>query len=289
MSSSTKSAQRARNPRRTHLEVATRSSSVGTPTGSGTPPTNAGSVHCESVRLSDINSADERFQLRLSYSSTDLRESLRTNGQLTPVQLWGQHAPYTVIDGFRRVDAARHLGWEQVRATLHPDMGEHQAFCLAFLENAKRKGLSTWDRASAVWQACTLRSMSKEAVSHELALSVRQVERYLDLMAFPEVILNAVRESKISPAHAAILKRFGPTDPAAWVARTISERLSASELRKRLAHGRRAKPRRFMAKAGDGFRMYSFTFQTDCPELERARLEQALRQALSIVTGRRTG
>jgi ParB/RepB/Spo0J family partition protein len=239
------------------------------------------------VDLAQVDLSDTRFQCRLGGSLGDLRRSLRTHGQLVPVVLWRSDPPYVVVDGFRRLQSLAELGVPTASAVIRNDLDERQAFSLAFLENCKRKSYSVWDKAHAVWRAVNQRRMVKAHVATELGLSVRQVERYLAMLDLSAPLREAVERQRITMAHATVLHRFSQRDPSEWITVVGREGLSARQLKRRLSRpGRLGRPRRYLQRVEGGFRMYPFRYDEDIDDREKARLVEALRQALAIALGR---
>src|SRR6266850_685549 len=109
-------------------------------------PEGSGPSTVRVVPLAEVDLADDRFQWRLNVSHGDLRKSLEKEGQLVPVVLWGKQQPYKVIDGFRRLICAQELGWSKCEAIVRADLTEDEAFKLSFIENVKRRNLSSVDR-----------------------------------------------------------------------------------------------------------------------------------------------
>ena len=238
-----------------------------------------------SVPLDEIDHEDGRFQFRLGATVGDLRKSLLADGQQVPVVLWGKAPPYKIVDGFRRVEALRQIGQAHVAAVIRDDLDEAQAFTLAFLENAKRKNLSSWDKASAIWQAVHLRKMKTEQAAEDFGLSRRQVERYLQLMALSEDLKAVVRGRRITMAHAVVLHRCRVKDPKAWIAKIEADAgLSARRLRRTLtASGKCGRHREYIKTDRHGFRLSPIRFTRDLDEAERRRVREALEKALQVV------
>lgn len=238
------------------------------------------------VKLSDIDREDTRFQLRLTATVGDLRKSIQAEGQQVPVILWGEKPPYRIVDGFRRVQAISEIGWDIVKAIVRDDINEGQAFALSFIENVKRKNFSPWDKANAIWQAVNRREMEKEKVAEEFGLSVRQVERYLKLLDLDQGLQEAVQAGKLTMAHAAVLHQSRVKDASPWVTTIESEGLSARQLRRQLKKtGKVGRPRKFVSKEKGGFRVYPFRFTPEMDDREKGQMIEALEMALRIAKG----
>ena len=243
--------------------------------------TSAVGVLCE-VDVGDIDSSDRRFQFRLNEAPTDLIESVKTHGQQVPVTLWDTK-PYVIIDGFRRVHAARALDLRTVKAIIRSDLDEQGAFAVSFIENAKRRNFGPLDKAHAIRIAIHQHQLQLEMVAEQLQLSPRQVRRYLQILNFDQPLAEALDCQRISMGHAVVLHRASPENVCAAIHEVQTEKLSVDELRKRLNTRRGGRPRSYVVQQGAGFRMNSFSFKRSLPEREKRRILHALQLAIVAV------
>lgn len=249
------------------------------------PGAGRGRVWAQAVPLGDIDPDDSRFQHRLFASSEDLVESIRAHGQRTPVHLAGEAPPYAVVDGFRRIDALRRLGRESVVAVVERGAAEKELFAISFAENVRRRSYTTWDKAHAIWQAVQRWQLGKPEVAALLSLSVRQVDRYLALVSFNEALREAVADGRLTMAHAVVLHRAAPADPAKWIEETVSSGLSAAELSKRLRRSpwRRDRNNLSLVRDARGFRLKPIRYRADANAAEKRRIWETLEAAMRIV------
>lgn len=90
-------------------------------------------VLIEDVPFSDLDLADRTFELPDEASREVLEDSLQNDGQLEPIivrRLSGSQR-WQVVDGFRRVDAARKLGWKSIKARCFDVLSNEQAALFA--------------------------------------------------------------------------------------------------------------------------------------------------------------
>jgi ParB/RepB/Spo0J family partition protein len=242
-------------------------------------------VWAQAVALADIDRDDARFQHRLFASGDDLVESIREHGQRTPVHLAGDGAPYTVVDGFRRIEALRILGRESVVAVVERGAGEQELFAISFAENVRRRSYTTWDKAHAIWQAVQRWQLAKAEVGALLGLSVRQVDRYLALLTFSEALREAVAKGRITMAHAVVLHRTAPADVGKWIDDVEAKGLAAGELAKRLRRSPWRRDRNAISLVRDarGFRLKPIRYRSDLSVAEKRRIWETLESALRIV------
>jgi ParB family chromosome partitioning protein len=83
-----------------------------------------------------------------------LMESLKTHGQLTPVII---SRNYELIAGFRRLQAAKRLGWKSIEAVMIDKPTEQQKLEVEIEENVQRLELSPEEIADGMARLQKLR------------------------------------------------------------------------------------------------------------------------------------
>jgi len=83
-----------------------------------------------------------------------LSESLREHGQLTPIII---NRKYELIAGYRRLQAAKRLGWSSIEAVMIDKPGEQQKLEIELEENIQRLELSGEEIAEALARLQKLR------------------------------------------------------------------------------------------------------------------------------------
>jgi ParB family chromosome partitioning protein len=84
-----------------------------------------------------------------------LMESLKTHGQLTPIII---NRDYELIAGFRRLQAARRLGWKSIEAVMIDKPTEQQKLEVEIEENVQRLDLSAEEIAEGMARLDRLRN-----------------------------------------------------------------------------------------------------------------------------------
>jgi ParB family chromosome partitioning protein len=236
------------------------------------------------VELGDIERSDKRFQYRLMVSHGDLIESLRDQGQLNPVILWGDRPPYIIVDGFRRIEAIVALGGDSVEAVFIDTRDETAVFAISFAENVRRKSLTAQDKANAIWRAIHVWELDKREVAASLALSIRQVDRYLKLLELSAELQKAVVEGRIRMAHAILLHRANLSDPSTWIDKIEAEGISAEKLKDRLGRSSRRKgPKILLVQDARGFHLRPIRYRKDMSRAEKRRIWDSLEAALKLI------
>ncbi|RQV96838.1 ParB/RepB/Spo0J family partition protein [bacterium] len=239
----------------------------------------------ELVKIEDINLDDKSFQYRVSEKTANLIGSLESEGQLVPVVLWGSKPPFRIIDGFRRITAIKNIGWDSVRAIIHREISEDDAYRLSFIENFMRKSFSPMDIAYAIWKA-TARGKKPKDLEQEFGLSERQIQRYNAVAGYSADIKKALESDSISIAHASVLNGFDLKNIEEWIERIGKGKLSASALKKILKKEipRKTKSRKYFKKEKDGFRLYPFRYVAGKSKSERDEIKKHLLAAISIIS-----
>jgi len=237
----------------------------------------------ETIPISDIDIEDRRLQYRVNEKINNLRQSLCAEGQLVPVILWNNGAPYKIIDGFRRVSAIKMNGWKEVKAIVYRTINEDDAYRLSFIENFKRKSFTPLDIAHAVWKA-TARGKTNAELTSEFNITERQLQRYREILTFSDQIKNALSDEFITMAHAKVLNDFKVKELNIWIEK-IKDGLSAANLRKELKfkHGTQKKTKQYIKKNRDGFRIYELRYGKGVSSDRRAAIRKALEEALAMI------
>lgn len=100
----------------------------------------------KSVPIEDIKIDHERFRIGLGEGAEanqkfiELKSSLERNGQLNPVIV---DANMELVAGFRRLSAARALGWKQIEVKIREDLDEYSRREIELEENIMRLDM-TW-------------------------------------------------------------------------------------------------------------------------------------------------
>jgi len=243
----------------------------------------------QEVALEDLRAEDHTFQYRLSANVGDLKHSLSHEGQKEAVDLTGSK-PHRIIDGFRRVEALRALGWPKVKALVHRGISEDEAHKLAFIKNVVRKNLSPMDKANAIFQA-KQRGMKPAQLTDYFRLSEKQLKRYEALLSFPAEIQKHLEKETIPMGHAKVLADFKVKDKnlEEWIGKIVENGFSAKQLKKELkkASGAKSggKPKLYMKKEKGGFRMYPFSIGKDAPQAEKEKVLKILQEAIEVLKG----
>ena len=153
------------------------------------------------VKIADINIENKVFMFRKDRNAADLAASLKAEGQKFPVVIWRRPpSPKAtdgqmlhIISGFRRVTAAKQLGWEKVMGVVIPetDLPKDEALRLNFVENMARKSLNNLDIMFAC-QKLSQQGKTNVEIGKLIGKSEAQVRRYIKVADAPEDIQQKV-------------------------------------------------------------------------------------------------
>ncbi len=177
---------------------------------------------------------------------SQLADSIRHSGVLSPILVARDGSRYTIIAGERRWRAARIAGIAAIPAIVREwdDIKRQEA---ALIENIQRENLNPIEEAQGIFVLMNECALTQEAVAERLGRSRPAVANLLRLLGLPKAIQQAVIDGAISAGHARVLA--GITDKklqAALFAKTVQEGWSVRQLEaaaKQAGQPKREKPK----------------------------------------------
>lgn len=244
-----------------------------------------GGVAIQEILLVEINQDDLTFQFRLQHGAEDLRHSLALDGQQQPVDLLGPK-PYRILDGFRRVEAATALRWPSIQAIVYHGLADEEAHLIGLVKNVIRRNLSPFENAYATSKLRKLGESTEEICKH-LDLSLRQLQRYEEMLQFPTEIQKLLEDNLVSMAHAKVLADFGPPNPTEWADRCRREAWTVPQLRAALRKAIGKKPGGkepvYARIEKDRLRLYAHSISKLAPRAEREAAIAQLRRGADFL------
>jgi ParB/RepB/Spo0J family partition protein len=176
-------------------------------------------------------------------------ESLREDGQLEDVvvrQMPGDW--YQIISGETRCEAARSLGWTQIRCTII-DCDDDEALRLLGLYNGQRANLNPIQKAKHIKAMCD-RGATREEAARAVGLeSGAAATNFVRLLQLPKVWIDRVASEELAPTWARFMipvahipavmdeldRRFKRNGESAWE-RTFDKRDNLEEDIEQLIH-----------------------------------------------------
>lgn len=161
-----------------------------------------------------------------------LAASLEQHGQQVPVLVTAYQTRFVLIDGYRRLGAARALGWDGLDAVVLDVEPEDALLLFRQLQQGCPSALEDGWYLQALLRACRL---SQQELAVRLGRSASWVSRRLSLVReLPESVQQAVREGRLLPdaamKHLVPLSR-GNAEHAARIVAAWKGRIPAAGLR----------------------------------------------------------
>ncbi|MBR5560495.1 MAG: ParB/RepB/Spo0J family partition protein [Clostridia bacterium] len=198
------------------------------------------------LNLGDID--PNRDQPRKKFDDealSQLADSIRHSGVLSPILVARSGDRYTIIAGERRWRAARMAGIATIPAIVR-EWDEIKRQEAALIENIQRENLNPIEEAQGIYVLMNECALTQEEVSQRLGRSRPAVANLLRLLNLPAPIQHAVIDGVLSAGHARVLA--GITDKklqAALFAKTIQGGWSVRQLEaaaKQATQERKEKP-----------------------------------------------
>lgn len=178
------------------------------------------------VFLSDIDSKIETFRITTNSSVEDLAHAMDRLGITRPPTLKTSANKHTVVCGFRRISAARSLGWRSISARILPeDADPLECALLAITENSIERPLNLIETSRALSLLSLLikdRSKVLEAAEKAgLPGNVGLFKKILPLCKLPLPIQGGILSGSLALPSAHLLSRL-PDETSVAVAEFLT-------------------------------------------------------------------
>ena len=163
----------------------------------------------------------------------NLAESIRTQGVVQPiiVRSLENSTQYEIIAGERRWRAAQLVGLQEIPALIK-ELSDHDAICLALIENIQREDLNPIDEARALQRLIMEFGMTHEGVAKSVGRSRSAVSNLIRLLDLSPAIRQLLEAGKIEMAHGRAILTLSPEKRTEMVAQIIKQGLSVRETEK---------------------------------------------------------
>jgi ParB-like chromosome segregation protein Spo0J len=193
----------------------------------------------QEIPLAAVDLADRTFALSADEGFEGLLTSLKEVGLLAPP--WLRLRPdgqWQAVAGFKRLNAAAHLGWERLPArTLPAATPEAHCLLVVLYDNAFSRGFNLKEQAGwaarllAHWDGATVAARFLPALG--LPPSPAVLERLRALGSLEEAFLDLAAKGRLSLGAGAALAEMSPADRAAarpfleqlWLSQSMQEQL----------------------------------------------------------------
>ena len=169
----------------------------------------------ETIPLKRIDSRDETYRITTDSSLEDLVASLSRFSLLNFPILEKKGSSYTIVSGFRRIQACRHLDWMDIDArVLCSHESPLERVSIAICENSTQRLLNLVEISRAYNMLsdffCDTNALSAAASELGLPTSPIHIHKIRRLCKFPQTIQNAVVSKDVSLSIALELGHMEP-------------------------------------------------------------------------------
>jgi len=138
---------------------------------------------------------------------TELAESIREQGLLSPIIVRPDGDKYQIIAGERRYKAAQQAGLKEVPALIKK-VSDGEARIISLIENIQREDLNDIDRASALRELKVNLGLPWDKLAQKLGLTKQRVLDLVGLLDLPEEIKEDIRQKKLTEKHGRALRQL---------------------------------------------------------------------------------
>lgn len=162
----------------------------------------------ESISLNLIKEPEDPQRIEISRESIDeLALSMNERGLLQPIGVYKEGEFYMIEFGHRRFLAAQQLNWPEMDCIIFENKGDAKLHIDRAHENLIRENLNPVEEARMCWAIVYEGDRGVERAALLLCKSRGWVENRLDILRYPEEIINAIAAGKIKLTVAKELAR----------------------------------------------------------------------------------
>lgn len=135
---------------------------------------------------------------------TELANSIRIHGVISPIILVPNGERYMIIAGERRYRAAKKAGLMSIPAIVR-NYTQQQVKEISLIENLQREDLNPIETANAIKQLMDEYKYTQEEVADRIGKSRPAIANTLRLLTLSQPVIDLVAEGRLSPGHARCL------------------------------------------------------------------------------------
>lgn len=173
-----------------------------TPKGAKASAENGASVEIQlSLIDPNVNQPRKTFD---EVAMTELANSIRIHGVISPIILVRNDDRYMIIAGERRYRAAKKAGLVTIPAIIR-DYTQQQVKEISLIENLQREDLNPIETATAIKQLMEEYKYTQEEVADRIGKSRPAIANTLRLLTLSQPVIDLVAAGRLSPGHARCL------------------------------------------------------------------------------------
>jgi len=174
------------------------------------------------VDLSEIDLGDDAFRITTERQVDDLMHSINHVGILHHPLLLKKEATYTIICGFRRIEACRRLNWSELEAMiLGPDTMRLKCIKYAITDNAFQRPLNLIEKSRSIGMLSDFfkdtNSLSEELSLLGLFEHPSMIKKLKGICHLPELFQNSILSNTISLAMVLELAGMSEDDAKGFI------------------------------------------------------------------------
>jgi ParB family transcriptional regulator, chromosome partitioning protein len=176
----------------------------------------------------------------------ELAASIKAHGVINPISVEQGHGNYILIDGERRVRAARLAGLTEIEASVRPGLngsGALERAILAVVANVQRADMNPIERAKA-FERLEQAGLTKTEIARQVGMHLGSINNAAVLLRLPESVQEYIADGRVTsgPISTRSLMAMGDEEMMLAACRTaaqfgMSER-ALSNLCRRMGQGR---------------------------------------------------
>ena len=151
--------------------------------------------------IANVNQPRKSFD---EASMSELVNSIRLHGVITPIIVVPHGQQFMIIAGERRWRAARKAGMRTMPVIVR-QYNEQQVKEISLIENLQREDLNPIDTAAAIKQLMVDYKYTQEEVANRIGKSRSLVANTLGLLTLAPKVMDLIATGRLSPGHAKIL------------------------------------------------------------------------------------
>lgn len=174
------------------------------------------------VDLTEIDLGDDTFRITTEKQVDDLMISINHLGILHLPLLLKKESTYTIICGFRRIEACRRLNWSKLEAMiLDPDTMKLKCIKYAITDNAFQRPLNLIEKSRSIEMLAEffkdINRLSEELSVLGLSEHPSMIKKLKDICHLPEPLQNSILSNTISLAMVLELAGMSKDDAEGFI------------------------------------------------------------------------
>jgi ParB family transcriptional regulator, chromosome partitioning protein len=154
-----------------------------------------------------IPNPDQPRKTFFEQTISELAESIKEHGVLSPIIVRPQGKKYEIIAGERRFKASKEAGLKEIPAIIK-NVSNGDARVISLIENIQREDLNDIDRAAALRDLKVNLGSPWEEVAKRLSLTKRRVLDLVGLLDLPEEVKEEIRHKRLTEKHGRALRQL---------------------------------------------------------------------------------